>query len=96
MVHAHTDPVTGETHMHEGGAKVYGPGENWYEASGCHHVRAETVGDEEALFIANLLVSNNVFNGLDPKITVLEAEYGKIGRVFIIDKDVEGNAIAIS
>ncbi|KAF7560035.1 hypothetical protein G7046_g4107 [Stylonectria norvegica] len=89
MVHEHIDPVTGEKKTHEGVAKVYGPGETWFEAPGCHHVRSETVGDEEALFIANMVVTDKVFEGLDDKAVGIEADYAKIGRLFIMDKDVE-------
>ncbi|KAF7543422.1 hypothetical protein G7Z17_g10754 [Cylindrodendrum hubeiense] len=89
MVHHHVDPVTGAVHNKDGGAKVYGPGESWYEAPGCHHVRSETVGDEEALFVANLIVSTDVFKGLDIQARSLQEDYAKIGRVFVIDKDVE-------
>jgi hypothetical protein len=94
MVHTHTDPVTGKTHTHDGGAKIYGPGESWYEAPGCHHVRSETVGDEEALFIANLLVSNDTFEGIDRNSTGPEADFARFMRIFIIDKDVEEAAAA--
>lgn len=38
------------------GPKVYGPGETWYEPPGCHHVRSENVGDEEAEFIAVFVI----------------------------------------
>ncbi|KAI5459068.1 hypothetical protein BGZ63DRAFT_465790 [Mariannaea sp. PMI_226] len=89
MVHTHVDPVTGETHTRDSGAKIYGPGESWYEAPGCHHVRSETVGNEDAVFIANLIVDSKVFDGLDMKDTSPEAEWPKIGRVFILDADVE-------
>ncbi|KAH7200561.1 hypothetical protein DER44DRAFT_672837 [Fusarium oxysporum] len=77
------------THTHDSGAKVYGPGESWYEAPGCHHVRSENVGNDEALFIANLVVSTDVFKGLDVKARSEEEDFAKIGRVFIIDKDVD-------
>ena len=66
-------------------AKVYGPGETWYEAPGCRHVRSETVGDEEAVFIANLVVGDEVFEGLGSE----AGEWDKIARVVVIDKDVE-------
>lgn len=89
MVHTHVDPVTGETHTQDSGAKIYGPGESWFEAPGCHHVRSETVGDEESQFIANLIVTDKVFDGLDMSAKGLEADFAKIGRVFIIDKDIE-------
>lgn len=89
MAHTHFDPATGQTTTHYSGAKVYGPGESWYEAPGCHHVRSENVGDEEALFIANMVVSDKVFEGLDMDAEGIEADFAKIARVVIIDKDVE-------
>ncbi|PNP74823.1 hypothetical protein FNYG_11837 [Fusarium nygamai] len=89
MVHTQVDQATGETHKHDNGAKVYGPGESWYEAPGCHHVRSENVGNDEALFIANLVVSTDLFKGLDVKARSEEEDFAKIGRVFIIDKDVD-------
>lgn len=36
--------------------KIYSAGETWYEPPGCHHVRLENVGDEEAVFIANFVI----------------------------------------
>lgn len=66
-------------------AKVYGPGDSWFEAPGCRHVRSETVGDEEVVFIANFVVGDEVFEGLGDQPGELE----RIGRVFVIDKDVE-------
>lgn len=66
-------------------AKVYGPGESWYEAPGCRHVRSETVGDEEAVFIANLVVGDEVFEGLGSD----AGEGERIARVVVVDKDVE-------
>ncbi|KAG7415952.1 hypothetical protein Forpe1208_v005444 [Fusarium oxysporum f. sp. rapae] len=89
MVHTQVDQATGETRTHDSGAKVYGPGESWYEAPGCHHVRSENAGNDEALFIANLVVSTDVFKGLDVKTRSGEEDFAKIGRVFIIDKDVD-------
>lgn len=89
MVHTHTDPSTGKTTTHDSGARVYGPGESWYEAPGCHHVRSENAGEGEAVFVANLVVGDEVFEGLDMSAKGAEAEWGKIGRVFVIDKDVE-------
>jgi quercetin dioxygenase-like cupin family protein len=38
------------------GPKIYSEGESWYEPPGCHHVRSENAGDEEAVFIANLII----------------------------------------
>ncbi|KAH6887690.1 hypothetical protein B0T10DRAFT_549661 [Thelonectria olida] len=88
MVHTHVD-ASGKSHSHDSGAKIYGPGESWYEAPGCHHVRSETVGDEDAVFIANLIVDSTVFEGLDMKATGAEADGARIGRVFVIDADIE-------
>ncbi|CAM1501290.1 Fc.00g104520.m01.CDS01 [Cosmosporella sp. VM-42] len=89
MVHIHVDPVTGEKTEHDGGANIYGPGETWFEAPGCHHVRSECIGDEDALFIANMVVSDKVFERLDPNATGEEADLAKIMRVVVIDKEVE-------
>ncbi|KAM0542642.1 hypothetical protein ACHAPJ_012721 [Fusarium lateritium] len=89
MVHTHTDPKTGKTTEHDSGPKIYGPGESWYEAPGCHHVRSETVGDEEAQFIANMIISDDVFDGLDIKARSPEDDFAKIIRVVVIDKEVE-------
>ncbi|KAM5349653.1 hypothetical protein ACJ41O_006158 [Fusarium nematophilum] len=89
MVHTHADPKTGDKSIQDSGAKVYGPGESWYEAPGCHHVRSETVGDAEAVFIANLIVNTDVFEGLDIQVRSTDDDFAKVGRVFIIDKEIE-------
>lgn len=89
MVRTHVDPATGKTYTHDSGAKVYGPGGSWYEAPGYHHVRSETVGIEEALFIANLVVSTDIFKGLDVNARSVNDDRAKISRVFIIDNEVE-------
>jgi quercetin dioxygenase-like cupin family protein len=39
------------------GPKVYSAGESWYEPPGCHHVRSENVGDDEAEFLAVFVVA---------------------------------------
>lgn len=75
--------------MHDSGAKVYGPGESQYEAPGCYYIRSETIGDKEALFIGNLLVSTEVFKELDLKARSIEDNFIKIGCIFIINKKVE-------
>ena len=67
MVHTHTDMKTGKITERHSGPKIYGPGESWYEAPGCHHVRSETVGVEEAQFIANMIISNDVLEVLGIK-----------------------------
>jgi quercetin dioxygenase-like cupin family protein len=38
------------------GPRIYSQGESWYEPPGCHHVRNENAGDEEAVFIANFII----------------------------------------
>jgi len=42
----------GETH----GPVVHSAGESWYEPPGCHHVRCENAGNEEAVFVANFVI----------------------------------------
>ena len=39
------------------GPKIYSVGESWYEPPGCHHVRSENAGDEEAQFLAVFVVA---------------------------------------
>lgn len=51
MVCPHDDP-----NGQGSGPKVYKAGDTWYEPPGCHHVRSENVGDEEALFHAVFVV----------------------------------------
>ncbi|KAK5047504.1 hypothetical protein LTR84_006601 [Exophiala bonariae] len=51
MVCPHHDPDSQGT-----GPKVYSVGESWYEPPGCHHVRSENVGDEEAQFLAVFVI----------------------------------------
>ncbi len=72
------------------------PGRAGMRPPGCHHVRSETAGSEEALFVANLVVTDKVFQGLDLAAEGLEADFAKIGRIFIIDKDVEEQNAAAS
>lgn len=36
--------------------KIHSAGDSWYEPPGCHHVRSENVGDEEAVFVANFVI----------------------------------------
>ena len=42
----------GENH----GPMIHSEGDSWYEPPGCHHVRCENAGDEEAVFVANFVV----------------------------------------
>lgn len=72
MVCPHHDPESQGT-----GAKVYSVGDSWYEPPGCHHVRSENVGDEEAEFIAWFVVSKETVD-----------KEGLAGLV-VIDADVE-------
>ena len=45
----------GETHE----PITHGAGESWYEPPGCHHVRCENAGDEEAVFVANFVIETS-------------------------------------
>lgn len=89
MVHTHFDPVTGQKKEHSSGAKIYGPGESWYEAPGCHHVRSENAGSEDCEFVANLILDSSVFEGLDLEDRSQLADIQKIQRFVVIDADVE-------
>ena len=42
----------GESH----GPTIHSEGDTWYEPPGCHHVRNENAGDDEAIFIANFVI----------------------------------------
>lgn len=55
--------------------KVYSAGESWYEPPGCHHVRSENIGDEEAEFLAVFVVSKEKVDkeGLQ-SLVVIDAE----------------------
>ncbi|KIW58252.1 hypothetical protein PV05_02791 [Exophiala xenobiotica] len=44
------------------GPKIYAAGESWYEPPGCHHVRSENVGDEQAEFIATFVIDKETVN----------------------------------
>ncbi|OQV05510.1 hypothetical protein CLAIMM_10237 [Cladophialophora immunda] len=57
------------------GPKIYSVGESWYEPPGCHHVRSENAGDEEAEFLAVFVVSKEQIDkeGL-ASIVVIDAE----------------------
>ena len=63
------------------GPTIFGPGESWYEAPGCHHVRSENVGepDEEAQFVANLVIDTSTF----------EAAADPVSAVVVIDAETE-------
>ena len=59
------------------GVGIYGPGEMWYEAPGCHHVRAENAGDEEAQFFANFIIDTEKLQRVENParaLTILDAE----------------------
>jgi quercetin dioxygenase-like cupin family protein len=69
-------PISGTTinQMNGNPPKIYGPGEYWYEAPGCHHQRSENVeGGEEAKFYAVLIVDD----GADPFVLDKEVEMGE-------------------
>lgn len=51
---------------HNSGPKIYSQGECWYEPPGCHHVRSENAGDEEAVFIANFVIETRKLEELGP------------------------------
>ncbi|KAF2728468.1 hypothetical protein EJ04DRAFT_504026 [Polyplosphaeria fusca] len=55
----------------------YSVGDFWYEAPGCHHQRSECVGDENAEFLAVLIVDDETIRD------------GNFGAVFVLDKEVE-------
>lgn len=76
MVCPHHDPDSQGT-----GPKIYGVGENWYEPPGCHHVRSENVGDEEAQFMAWFVVSKEKVDkeGLMGLVVIDAAEEEKKG-----------------
>ena len=59
------------------GPKVYGVGESWYEPPGCHHVRAENAGDEEAEFIAAFVIDKK------------KVDDEGLGALVVIDAEVE-------
>ena len=49
-------------------------GEMWYEAPGCHHVRSENIGSENAKFIAVLIIDDEVIKDGLHNIVLLDAE----------------------
>ena len=52
---------------------MYGPGEMWYEAPGCRHVRSENASDEEsAQFFANFIIAKEKILG-DNEASVMAA-----------------------
>lgn len=51
MICPHHDPDSQGS-----GPQIFKPGDSWYEPPGCHHVRSENVGDEEAEFVAWFVV----------------------------------------
>ena len=54
----------------------------WYEAPGCHHVRAENNTDEEAQFYANFIIDTAKLEAVD-----------NIGKALtILDVDVQEGA----
>lgn len=68
---------------------MYGPGESWYEAPGCHHVRSENASEEEeAVFVANFVIETE-------KLERAERAYSGIGSALtILDVDADGDGQA--
>lgn len=57
------------------GAKVYGPGDSWYEGPGCHHVRSHNASEEEECqFIAMFIVDTERIEKLGPVAAVLQID----------------------
>lgn len=58
------------------GPRVYEQGESWYEPPGCHHVRSENAGDEEAIFVASFVVDEKPVKekGLLRALVVMDAD----------------------
>ena len=58
------------------GPKIYEKGDSWYEPPGCHHVRSENVGDEEAIFIANFVTDAQEIEkkGLLQALVIMDAD----------------------
>lgn len=46
------------------GPVIHGTGESWYEPPGCHHVRCENAGEEEAVFVANFVIETRKIEDL--------------------------------
>lgn len=72
MVCPHHEPDSQGT-----GPKIYSVGESWYEPPGCHHVRSENAGDEEAEFVAVFVVSKD------------KVDKEGLQSLIVIDADVE-------
>lgn len=94
MVYIYVDLMMGEKVQYDGGVKVYGLGESWYEVLGCYYVRFEIVGDEEVIFVVNLVFGIDVLYGFDVNVCIVSDDFVKIGWVFIIDKDVEEQKVS--
>ena len=60
----------GESH----GAVVHSEGDSWYEPPGCHHVRSENAGDEEAVFIANFVIETKKIQDLGPLAALVQID----------------------
>jgi hypothetical protein len=61
------------------GPKIHSEGDCWYEPPGCHHVRNENVGDEEAVFIANFVIETKKIEelGILRALVQIDAEEGE-------------------
>jgi len=68
-----------ETH----GPVIHSAGESWYEPPGCHHVRCQNAGDEEAVFVANFIIETRKSEELgvaDALVQIDAEEDGKKGK----------------
>jgi len=65
------------------GPKVYGVGESWYEPPGCHHVRSECVGSEEAVFVANFIIDTERIEmlGVLDALVVIDGDEAQMERI---------------
>ena len=63
------------------GPKIHSEGDCWYEPPGCHHVRNENAGDEEAVFIANFVIETKKIEelGILNALVQIDAEEDKKG-----------------
>ena len=68
----------GEIH----GLIIHSAGDSWYEPPGCHHVRCENGGDEEAIFVANFVIETTKIEelGIAAALVQIDAEKRRKGR----------------
>lgn len=56
------------------GPKIYNEGETWYEPPGCHHVRNENAGNEEAVFVANFVIETRKIDELGVRDALMQID----------------------